>query len=378
MDRQKRIATILSLCAVAGIRVGWSTAAAKSAIAPSICARLVAQMRAAPATVLNDRVVPKMRPWIINAVSRPAQGDPAYRYLPHEWHIMGGRGASSPTIETLPGTDLSMISAIAGSGDCLQSQFFERRQANAVRVLNGWPIAAGLCSRQDTWGGLAMVLGEPAFIAYGSLNPDNMDSLLIIAPWKGNAWGRACPVSIRFTYRYEVTQLYCGAPERVCAAAHKVAAEVRRRYHAWDVSDNEAFNDYGHTGPKFRFRGAPSAHGRALVALARKLGIPRHLAPAHRARAAWLQRIRPYAAVYFPLKLNGTLYVGAATRTSNRYPAYLWHHWVFIVFTPPNARTHRLTSLAAFTVHRITSGVRSIEARNESAPANETQSTRIP
>ena len=379
MDGKNWIATLVNLCALAGVGVIGPSAQAKSPTAPSICSRLVAQMRAAPATVLKDRVVPKMRPWIINAASHPAQGDPAYRYLPRDWHTMGGRGASFPTIETLPGTPLSMISAIAGSGDCLQSHFFERRRANAVRVLKGWPIGANLCSRQGTWGGLAMVLGEPAFIAYGSLNPDNMDSLLIIAPWKGKKWGRTCPVSIRFQYRYDVTRLYCGASQEVCDAARKVAPEVWRRYNVWDVSGIDAFNDYGGAAPKFQFHGAPNAQGQALVIRAQRIGIPTDLTPGNDASPAWLQHLSPYGSVYFPLRLDGILYVGTAARSANNpRTAYLTHHWLLILFQAPNARSQRLIPLAAFTVHRVTSGVRSIEARNESAPANETQSPRIP
>jgi hypothetical protein len=51
-----------------------------------MCSRLVAQMRASPATVLNDLVVKKtmLPPWIVNASSHPAQGDPVYRHLPPE------------------------------------------------------------------------------------------------------------------------------------------------------------------------------------------------------------------------------------------------------------------------------------------------------
>ena len=127
MNKQKRIATLAGLWALAEIGAVWPTAEATSAVPPSICSRLAVQMRASPATVLEDLVVKKtMQPWIVNASSQPAQGDPAYRYLPPEWRTMGGRGASFPTIESLPGTELSMVSAIAGSGDCLQYQFFEQ------------------------------------------------------------------------------------------------------------------------------------------------------------------------------------------------------------------------------------------------------------
>jgi hypothetical protein len=57
MDRQKRIAMRMSLLALAGIGVALSTAGAKSAIAPSICARLVTQMRGSPATALSSTVL---------------------------------------------------------------------------------------------------------------------------------------------------------------------------------------------------------------------------------------------------------------------------------------------------------------------------------
>lgn len=76
MERQKRIAMGVHLCALVGIGVVWSSAGAKSTLAPSICSRLVTQMRGSPATVLKDQSVPKMLPWIVSAVSRPAEGEP--------------------------------------------------------------------------------------------------------------------------------------------------------------------------------------------------------------------------------------------------------------------------------------------------------------
>lgn len=124
-------------------------ARAESPAAPSICSRLVAKLHASRSTVLNDLIVKKtmLPPWIVNATSNLPQGDPAYRHLPPIWHTMGGRGASFPTIESLPGTTLSMVSAIAGSGDCLQYQFFERKRGGAVRLLGSPPIESDLCSR---------------------------------------------------------------------------------------------------------------------------------------------------------------------------------------------------------------------------------------
>lgn len=380
MDGQKRLATFLSVWVLAGLGLAGSKAAAQSAAAPSICARLVTQMRGSPATVLKDQSVAKLRPWIVSARSRPAETEAVYPYLPRVWRTMGGRGATYPTIESLPGTDLSMVSATAGSGDCLQFAFFASRPGRAFQAIADPPLGSqGLCSRQGVWGGYAAVLGQPAFIAYGLLNPDNLDSLLIIAPAKGESWGRPCPVSIRFAYRYDVTRLYCGAAHGVCDAARKVAPGVRRRYHAWDVSGTDAFNEYGGRGPKFRYGGAPSAAAQALVTRARQIGIPTDLTPGIHASPAWLHHLSPYASVYFPLTLDGNSYVGAAARSANNArTASLRHHWLFILFQAPDAGDQRLVPLAAFSVQRVTSGVRSIAARNESAAASDLQSTSIP
>ncbi|MGH8169547.1 MAG: hypothetical protein ACRETJ_03305, partial [Steroidobacteraceae bacterium] len=363
---------------LAGMGAVWPSARAKSVIAPSICSRLVTQMRGSPATVLKDQSVPKMLPWIVNAVSRPAEGEPVYRYLPRIWRTMGGRGATFPTIESLPGTDLSMVSAIAGSGDCLQLSFFEWKQGSAFRAIDFPPMSLdSLCSRDGVWGGLAAVLGQPAFIAYGSLDPSNMDSLLVIAPWDGKRWGRACPVSIRFRYRYDLTRLYCGAFEAVCDAARKVAAKVKRRYDTWATSSAALFNDLGRSAPRFQFGGPPSARGQALVARARLVGTrPRKFAPGSDAGRAWLRQLVPNSTEYFPLTLDGNLYAGAASLS--RRTKFTRPDWLFIVFQPPSAGSRRLVPLAAFKVHRVTSGVRSITARNESASANEMQSTKIP
>ena len=356
-----------------------STADAASAVAPSICARLVRRMRASPATVLKDQSVPNMRPWIVNAVSHPAQGEPVYPHLPSVWRTMGGAGATIPTIESLPGTDLAMVSAVAGADDCLQFAFFEWKQGGAFHAIADPPMgAAVLCSREGVWGGYATVLGRPAFIAYGLLGPANRDSLLIIAPWKAKHWGPACPVSIRFRYRYDVTQLYCGASDEVCRAARKLAPEVKRRYHAWDVSSVDALNEGGGLPLKFHFGGAPSAQGKALVARARTIGISRRLTSGGNGQPAWLRQASPRAFEYFPLELAGHLYVAAAGRWGI-YPANrLANHWLFIVFHAPSVSTRRLVVLTAFTAHRVTSGVRAIDARNESVAASGPDSTSIP
>jgi hypothetical protein len=370
MNKRKRIATVAGLWALAEIGAVWPTAEAIPAVPPSICSRLAAQMRRSPALVVKDQTVPKMLPWIVSALPRQAEQEAAYRFLAPKWRL-----PLPPTIESLPGTDLFMASTILGSGDCLSAMFFEWKRGRPLRLLGWPPISSGACSRQGVWGGLAMVLGQPAYIEYGSLNPNNMDALVAIAPWEGKNWGRPCPVSIRFTYGYDVRQLYCGAANRVCNAADKVAAEVKRRYHAYSVSFIQAFNS-GVPFPKFHFHGVLSKKDRILVTRARQIGMPKHIVPVSDANPAWLQHFHPYGSEYFPLTLDGTRYVGVATRSANPRTAYLRHHWLFILFQAPSSSSRRLVALAVFTVHRRTSGVESTQAAD--AFALPSDSVRIP
>ena len=387
MNKQKRIATLAGLWALAEIGAVWPTAEATSAVPPSICSRLAVQMRASPATVLEDLVVKKtMQPWIVNASSQPAQGDPAYRYLPPEWRTMGGRGASFPTIESLPGTELSMVSAIAGSGDCLQYQFFERKHGGAVRLLGDPPIESDLCSRQGTWGSLATVLGEPSFITYGSLNPDNNDSLLNIMPWKGTYWGQACHVTIQLMRRYPVRLRYCGSDRAVCGAARKVAPAVERRYERYSAEQLADFNEIGtFSFQGFRFQGTLTAEGRALVSRARGIAMSSVTAAERRGAPSWLRVVIPADVAFFPLRLDDKLYVASTTGGADPTTLIRWivphakrylgavgpkhrRGSLLVVYQAPRARGHQLVPLAVLTMHSPTSGVKSIQAGDDYAP----------
>ena len=387
MNKQKRIATLAGLWALAEIGAVWPTAEATSAVPPSICSRLAVQMRASPATVLEDLVVKKtMQPWIVNASSQPAQGDPAYRYLPPEWRTMGGRGASFPTIESLPGTELSMVSAIAGSGDCLQYQFFERKQGGAVRILGDPPIESDLCSRQGTWGSLATVLGEPSFIAYGSENPDNNGQRLNIMPWKGTYWGQACHVTIQLMRRYPVRLRYCGSDRAVCGAARKVAPAVERRYERYSAEQLADFNEIGtFSFQGFRFQSALTAEGRALVGRARRIAMSRVTAAESRGAPSWLRVVIPADVAFFPLRLDDKLYVASTTGGADPTSLIRWivphakrylgavgpkhrRGSLLVVYQAPRARRHQLVPLAVLTMHSPTSGVKSIQAGDDYAP----------
>ena len=388
MNRKNQIAIILNLCGLVGLGIGAPGAYAKSLPTGSICSRLVAQLRASPATVLNDLLVKKtmLPPWIVNASSHPAQGDPAYHYLPPDWRTMGGRGASFPTIESLPGTELSMVSAYAGSGDCLQYQFFERKRGGAVRLLGSPPIESDLCSRAGTSGSLATVLGEPSFIVYGSDNPDINGPRLNIIPWKGTSWGLTCHVSIHWLHRYPVKLRYCGSDHAVCVAARRVAPAVERRYEKYSAEQNADFNEIGTFSFKgFRFQSTLTTEGRAIVSRARGIAMSRVTEDEHRGAPSWLRNVIPGDVAFFSLSLDGKLYVATTTGGPDRAGLL---HWIvpyakryfsevgaerengslLVVYQPPRARSQRLVPLAVLTMHSGTSGIKSIEAGDGYAP----------
>jgi hypothetical protein len=73
MNKQRRIATLAGLWALAEIIAVWPTAKATPAVPPSVCSRLAAQMRRSPALVVKDQTVPKMLPWIVSALPREGE-----------------------------------------------------------------------------------------------------------------------------------------------------------------------------------------------------------------------------------------------------------------------------------------------------------------
>ena len=343
-----------ALCAKAG---------ATSTPGPSVCTRLVTRMRRAPATVLQDvKSGDAWTPWIIFA-DRVSSDSGAFRRIDSKWAAQF-KGPFPPLlsdVETLPGTGLFVANAILGSGDCLNSMFLDWKWGGQLRLVPQPQLPLDMCSRDDNpaSGALAMVLGQPAYIGSRSLSGLNNDSLMLISRWTGKTWAPPCPVSIRFTYRYGVTQLYCGAAKRVCNAARRIMPEVKRRYSAYNVSVFDALNN-NNPAPPFHFRRALRPQEKSLVARAERIGLPKRITPAS-ARPAWLRHLNSSTAVYFPLRLDGRLYVGAADSRP-----YQWPGTFFFVFRAPNASARQLVPLAAYTVHRMTSGIKSIQARNQS------------
>lgn len=349
-------------------------AVARTTDAPSICTRLVAQMRRSPATVIQDwrKLKPvdslgydHWMPWITVTKFGVSSDSGVFRRVDAEWaaRFRGPFGGGLTSVDALPGTGLFVANAILGSGLCLNPLFVEWKWGKRLRVISGPEIPLPLCERDNnpSWANPAMVLGEPAYVGSRGLGGSNAGALMFIARWNGIRWTRPCPVSIRFTYRYAVTSLYCGTSSGVCNEARRLTPEVVRRYGAYETSVFDALNDRTPI-PKFQFGSAPGTRERSLLARARRIGLPKRIAPGSGAPPVWLRHLNPADVEYFPLRVGGNVYVGAAD-----YRPYSWPgpNPVFFVFRAPRASTRQLVLLAAFTARSLTSGIKSIQARNE-------------
>lgn len=275
-----------------------------------------------------------------------------------------------------------MVSAYAGSGDCLQYQFFERKRGGAVRLLGSPPIESDLCSRDGTSGSLATVLGEPSFIVYGSDNPDTNGPRLNIVRWKGTHWGPACHVSIQWMHKYPVRLRYCGSNSAVCVAARKIAPAVERRYEKYSAEQNADFNEIGTFSFKgFQFQSTFTAEGRALVGRARRIAMSRVTKDERRGAPSWLRNVIPGDVAFFSLRLDRKLYV--ATTSSPDLPRWIVPHAkryfgevgaerkngsLLVVYQAPRAHSQQLVPLAVLTMHSGTSGIKLIEAGDCYAP----------
>ncbi len=351
------------------------SAGARTTDAPSICTRLVAQMRRSPTTVIKDWREPTRadslwygpwRPWITVTKFGVSSDSGAFRRVDSKWatRFKGPFAPGVRSVDALPGTGLFVGSAILGSGHCLTTLFVEWKWGKRLRVIPRPQLPLPLCELENnpSWANPAMVLGEPAYVGSRALNGSDAGQLMFIARWSGNRWTRPCPVSIRFTYRYAVTLLYCGTSSGVCNAARRLIPEVFRRYGAYETSVFDAMNDRTPV-PKFHFRGVPGTRERLLLARARRIGLPKRIAPGSGAPPVWLRHLNPADVEYFPLRVDGKEYVGAADYRAYPWP---WPNPVFLVFRAPRASARRLVPLAAFAAHSLASGIKSIQARNES------------
>jgi hypothetical protein len=281
-------------------------------------------------------------------------------------------------IETLPKADLFMAFGRAGSLNCLQPMFLIGKSGGALHVVLPADTNPPCELSDQLEGELATVLGQPTYIESGPLDRNGRDSLLLVVPWLGTAWGQSCTVSIRFTLRYPVRLRYCGSDQAVCSAARQVAPRVERQYEAYSAEWLEAFNE-GVPLPKFRFDGALSAQDQVLISRAQRIAMS--TAESRGAPARLLNAIM-IDFDFFPLRLDHKLYLGAATGGVNPADTARWFvpseqylgkaaskpvpGTLFVVYQAPGAHSHQLQPLAVFGMHQQTSRVESIQARDDS------------
>lgn len=356
-------------CAIASAAVLWS-AVANGASADSVCARLAAQINGASAAAMRkaDFDHRGLQRWITYPAVRLPLDTEVYRRVAAVWRVQFPResGSAPPlmSVEALQGTGLFVANTVLGSGDCLAATFIDWPPGGPVRVIGGPQLPVPPCGRAGAWAAIARVMGRPAYVETASVGSTSTDSVRYVMLWNGHAWRPPCAVAIR--HAYTVRPLYCRAAARVCGAARGMFTDLGRRYHRYSLRRQAASNGRAGALPQFHPQGVPDAQAEALLSRARRLGIPRRLVPAGEASAAGTRHFSS-AAEFFPLRLEGALYLSAAVHSQRPAAASGRRHWLFVLFDAPRASSRQLVPLAAFTVHRILSAETAIAVSDAAA-----------
>ena len=345
-------------------------AGAHTAVAPSLCTRLATQLRRSPALVARDMRQPRrwLQPWVMFAnpqsVKKAALGP---RVLAQLRAPMGSMGPES--LERLPAFGLMLVSGndVDSFGYCSRgfptelAMYVKSRRDTVPEVLPLPSLDLMPCRSRQGWRSLATVLGEPAAIQSEALDTTRSDTRLRVQPWLGKRWGPSCSVAIRFTYRSKIArQLYCGAHRAVCTAAREIAPALERRYQLYLVNAVEAVTYHLGT-PRIHFGDSLRAHARVLIGRARRVATVQALAAARTAKPAGLAHLRLKYVEYFPLRLNGTAYLGAIA------PIAYGNRVLFGVYRVPRAHSARLAPVAVFRLRWQVAHVKSIRVRDQPA-----------
>lgn len=332
--------------------------------APSLCARLANQLRGSPGIAAKDARQPGrwLRPWVAFAQAHPVKSEALAAQLVAQWRT--AMGPAAPTrIERLPAAGLIRISRNGGQIDryCSHAMFFKRQRGGVRHVLSLPPLYRTPCGYRHQSGSLATVLGRPAYVESEALDLSRSDALLQISPWRGSDWGRPCSVAIRFTHRSRVTrQLYCGAQRTVCAAARQIAPAVGRRYQLYAVNAVDAVTGHA-SGARVQFDDSRRVRAWLLIDHAQRIATAKSLAAVRGPSPAWLRHFRLGRVEYFPLRLNGTSYLGAIG------PIAYGARTLFGVYQMPRGRSRRLVPLAVVRMRWQRDGVKSIQIRGARA-----------
>ena len=377
-----RSLAVIAACLVAG---------AAGAAAPSLCQQLadkVRQSASKPAPL-------SPAPWIVTANS-PAQAPPdphrdvmdvfLRQTLESDGRLSAGGPDSIMTLEHLPGTQVYMGSAIAGTAHCQSSAFAQRGAGGTGEALAAPPGYTAPCWQLQ--GHLGAVLGRPAYIESGTVNMTSADTLTRITPWSAAGWGQACQLTVELTYRYRPTKQFCG-DKAACTATGAVAVDVARRYHdlrqlpeplmksigADERVPDFSYVDHGYISPE---TSAAVIHGWRLLqrqAQAQYPGISVGLEVLssdfptfgrHVPNEGWESSFSYVGFTLFPLMVEGHLYLGAVGHNGVGWRE--GPNILVAVYEPPAADQGELVPLAGFVIERTPAALKgTIVAEGDSA-----------
>lgn len=312
------------------VALSASTATAKSAAPRSLCARLAEEVHGSPGPV--NTLIPNVA---FAGVDTRGFGSGHCKILqtvlrglgvPKTKSELGAKDCSwpmdapgRPFLARLPSTRVYMGGALAGSGDCLNAVFVETSRGpsghQAVRTIASPQGYTGPCI--GIMGGFGIVLRVPSYVESGSVRGSSLDWFIRVTPWRGHDWGPACKLTFHWRSAYRSKLQFC-ARQAPCRAAKAASTELTRRFVAYNhaTSRRKVIQSDGHTVPDLD----PSAMGaRGLAAVTRAWGMLSRQCTTDGDLPAYMCAEYPspkggerlYSSfTYFPLKLDGQLYIG--------------------------------------------------------------------
>ena len=307
-----------------------STATANSAAPRSLCARLAEEVHGSPGPI--GTLIPNVA---FAGVGTPGFGSGHCNILQIVLRGLGVQrtkselratdcawpvdGPGRPFLERLPGTRVYMGGALAGSGDCVNAVFVETSRGPSghqeIRKIAAPQGYTGPCI--GIMGGLGKVFGIPSYVESGSVRGSSSDWFVRITPWRDHDWGAACKLTFLWPSQYRSKLQFC-ARQAPCRAAKAASTGLARRFTAYNhaASRRKVVQSDGHAVPDLD----PSAMGaRGLAAVTHAWGMLSRQCTADGDLPAYMCAEYPspkggerlYSNFkYFPLKLDGQLYIG--------------------------------------------------------------------
>jgi hypothetical protein len=249
-----------------------------------------------------------LRPWLdIDRTDEPPKGfEAALARSPAVTQALGVDGDAVVFVDHLKGSDLYAASMSQGTLHCQTYAFVRAAPGRPARVIAGPPGAVqgtegdGLCWTRT--GDFGRILGDPAFVEHGPNDQATDDEDIRITPWARDHWAPGCILRLRYRPAFTVTERHCGAAA-VCAAADRAVLAIAAAYHQKRQNPRD--------DTPFRYAGAqavPAAVERAIAAHGPDMDTPE--LPTF-TDAADGDPFSNSGLSYFPLSLNGRVYVAA-------------------------------------------------------------------